>query len=431
MFEQSRLRIKSLDRRFSEIRDSAVVMVGQTTLQVTNYAFHFVVARLLGPANYGLLVALLALAEPIPAGPLRQIFSQRMASTPVEQRPFVIRHSVWLALRWNAIYAVVLIVLLAIFARPLQSFLKLSGITPLIILLILLLVGQLVSFANGLVEGMERFKLLSLSMIVQGIGRLAFATALAGLGVVGALIASPISSVLSILTSGIPLFKVARRSGPDILPDFPPFLTYYFYLAISQPVSLLLIGIDVIMARRLLIPEHAGYFAALSTLGRITIYISGAVAVVLFPRLVRQLKKERHTSPVKILLPGLLLSLTISALVPVMFALFPKLIINVLYGLRYPGLEPILWVYAMALLPVVVVKIVSQYFLATRALAFPVLVGLAIAVKVVLLSLFHDSLLHMVLVVGIVNLSIAIILLMITVFASSLGREKAPVSTES
>jgi O-antigen/teichoic acid export membrane protein len=192
-----------------------------------------------------------------------------------------------------------------------------------------------------------------------------------------------------------------------------------------------LIGIDVIMARRLLIPEHAGYFAALSTLGRITIYISGAVAVVLFPRLVRQLKQESHASPAKILLPGLLLSLAISVLVPGVFALFPKLIINVLYGSRYPGLESILWVYAMALLPVVAVRIVSQYFLATRALAFPVLVGLAIAVKVVLLSLFHDSLLRMIFVVGIVNLSIAIILLVLIVFASSPGEEKVSASVES
>jgi O-antigen/teichoic acid export membrane protein len=382
------------------LRSSLWVFAGAMTINVTGYLYHFVLARLIRPADYSLLVALLALAGPLTSslGPLRMLFAERIASAPAAQHPHLIRLTLRQSAQWAVGVAGLLALILLAGGRLIQAFLDVPDLSQLLLIALLLEANLAYGAISGIVQGLERFVALGVSSMLLGL-------ALAGFGVLGALSGVPAGLLGAALVCAIPVMAAARQPAAPS-PALPKaVLPYFSYLLINRLVLSLLINVDVIMARRLFDANTAGLYAALSVLGKIALYLPGAVTVVLFPKIVHQLGGEGR--PLRVMLPSLALSLGTSALVPLAFALAPGLLVSLLFGAQYVGLEPVVWQYGLAMLPLVVTRVLVPYFLASRSVAFTLLVGAATAAEVGLMTLFPNGLSSFTLIVGGVNLALA------------------------
>jgi O-antigen/teichoic acid export membrane protein len=408
--------IKRLDVHFPEFRRSVVLTAGLSVLNLSNYLFHFVVARIIGPAEYGLVVALLALVEPLnqPFTPLRMLFAERVASVGEGRRPAVIRHLLRLSGKWMAVLIPVSFALLFLLRRPIETLLNASAPEFPFLLALILQYSFVFSLASGLIEGQERFGRLSIGGVVVGVVRLlvGIVAAVVGWGAVGVIAASPVSYLVASVVLLVPLFAAFRQPDGEVsFAGSRDMLPYYLYLTASQILLALVINVDTIMARRLFNADTAGLYAALSILGKSALYLPGAVGIVLFPSIVRQLSEDGHDRrPLQIVLPSLALALILAAVVPLIFALVPKIVVDTLYGPQYPAIIPILWLYAVAILPLVLIMIVSKYFLAVRHVVFPALLAVTLAAKILLLVFFHQTLKMTTLIVGLSNLCAALVL---------------------
>jgi O-antigen/teichoic acid export membrane protein len=303
--------------------------------------------------------------------------------------------------------AVLLALILLAGGRLIQAFFDIPDLAQLLLIALLLEANLAYGAISGIVQGLERFVTLGISSILLGLVQLGIGVGLtlAGFGVLGALSGVPAGLLGAALVCAVPVIATARQPAAQ-QPVFPKaVLPYFSYLLINRLLLSLLINVDVIMARRLFDPDTAGLYAALSVLGKIALYLPGAVTVVLFPKIVRQLGGESR--PLRMMLPSLALSVGTSAFVPLAFGLAPGLLVSLLFGSQYIGLEPVVWLYGLAMLPLVVTRVLSPYFLASRSKVFTLLVGMATAAEIGLMILFPGGLSSFTLIVGGINLALA------------------------
>ena len=186
--------------RASLPRAFLVVAPAMAAANALNYAFNLVMSRLLGPADYGALGALLALVlvGTVPGVALQAVVARHttLAGRAVGRL-------------WSRVLVAVLAVggalgLLALAASPaVAAFLHLPSLGPCLWLAAALLPLPLLSAVQGMLQGREWFGLLAAVLLVAAAGRLAVGLGLVegGLGVEGALAATAIGSAVAVLVA--------------------------------------------------------------------------------------------------------------------------------------------------------------------------------------------------------------------------------------
>lgn len=265
-----------------------MLVAGLTVVNVTNFAFHFIISRRLGPDSYGALGALLGiiLVLTVPAGALQVVITREVASrrsgedgaiVPVVAGPLLAE-----AVLWGSGAAL----LLAAASPLLRSFLHLPSIST-----ALLLGAYAVPVAIGLVPravllGEMRFKLVALATVIGGLARLVLGVILveAGAGVNGAVAASVIAAVVeaAVLLPGM-------RSMLQEAEDVDPLRTRWSDTSSALVAMVgfwLFTGIGTVLARHYLPRAESGFYAAAWTAATAAMFLPGAVSLVAFPRFV-------------------------------------------------------------------------------------------------------------------------------------------------
>jgi O-antigen/teichoic acid export membrane protein len=195
--------------RASLPRAFLVVAPAMAAANALNYAFNLVMSRLLGPADYGALGALLAL---VLVGTVPGVALQAV----------VARHTTLAGEAVGRLWARVLVAvvavggalgLLTVAASPaLRAFLHLQPLGPCLWLAAALLPLPLLSAVQGMLQGREWFGALAAVLLVAAAGRLAAGVGLVsgGLGVSGAMAATAIGSAVAVLAA-VP--RLRARAG--------------------------------------------------------------------------------------------------------------------------------------------------------------------------------------------------------------------------
>ena len=161
-----------------------------------NYMFHPVLGRLLSPADFGDVQALISLItqSAIIFGAFSVVAVNITTNT---ENPHE-RDAIITELQKIAFWIIgVVFVLLLLSVSELKSFFNFSTIYPLLGLAIILPISAITTFRNAFLQGVGRFASLSLAGIISSAGRLFFAVAfiLLGFGVFGATVGIIIANV--------------------------------------------------------------------------------------------------------------------------------------------------------------------------------------------------------------------------------------------
>ena len=304
------------------------------TTNVSNFVFHVIISRLLGPATYGALGALLnvILVLSVPLGALQAAIT-RAESAQVNRAGHGIGLRVSL-IRAVAIGVLATVVFIAM-APMVDGFLHLQSSIPMMLLAIWVIPSLVGAVLQGVLMGRMRFTVVAVATVIGGvIGRLALGVLLVelGFGLDGAIMASVLSQLLLTLMLLAPLFSEiihtkVREVGVGFRSAVHSVLALGGYWVLATE--------DTVLARHFLPSHVAGLYASASTAGRIALFLPGAIGMLAFPRFSRDGGRgelSRTTLRWSFSLTALLGLISAAIL-----AAIPSIIIEILFGKSYLG----------------------------------------------------------------------------------------------
>ncbi|WP_298445137.1 oligosaccharide flippase family protein [Ferrimicrobium sp.] len=253
-------------------------LIATLVVNLSNFVFHMVISRLLGPSSYGELGSLLNLMVivTVPLGALQAAVTHAEASRREAQRPGV---NVGRLLRQGTGFGVVGAFVIIALAPVITSFLHLGSTWLVVVLAVWLIPSVLGAVLQGVLIGRLRFGPVALaSLLGSFVGRLAFGIVLVQLGggVLAALSASVFAQLILTGIVGGVLFRdiVSRRQGErtgiELRGSVLAILALGGFWVLSSE--------DTVLTRHFLIAHDAGIYAAAATAGRVALFLPGAIA---------------------------------------------------------------------------------------------------------------------------------------------------------
>lgn len=376
------------------MRAGSIVFVGIAAANLGNYLFHFISARLLGPAPYGDLASLLALAGLIglPLGGVQFALARWVAHFGARGEADAIgalyRRSVFLGLGLGALLTLLLLAL----AVPLQHALGIKSLPAVLLTALVTAPAVLTPVVMGLAQGLQRFRLFSVALIAGAPVRVLLALLLltSGLGVAGAMSATLTATVVAVLIPVIALGGWHRRGrGLPSPVRAHEAASYVFPVTLGLLAITSLTTVDVIVAKAAF-PEHAaGVYGGASLIGRVILYLPTAIVTVLLPKVSARSAENRETGD--ILEKSLLATGAFCALATLIYVLAPGLIVRIALGTKFEDASGLLWMFALAMTGYALLNVLLAYNIGRGRSSFSwLLVGGALT-QLAGFEVFHGS----------------------------------------
>ncbi len=292
----------------------------------------------------------------------------------------------------------------------LAVFLHLNSTQDIVLLGIVLIVSLVSPLNLGVLQGLQRFGWVATITLLLPVLRLVLVVSfvLLGFGVKSAILGIAISTLLTYLVSFQPLWKLLR--GPRAHSGSLKSVWSYAILAAAIAGGIVtLCSVDTVLAGHFLNTHDTGLYAALATIGRTILFITGSIGVVMFPRVVtlHEQKKPHWHVAVQAMLGALILS----AAVEMMFFLAPSLITKLLFGQAFTAIAELLPLYGLAMSLLSISQILSTYFLAMGNRTIILIIFLACLLLICLITWHHGSIAQLVQAVLIANVVFVLALL--------------------
>ncbi len=354
---------------------------------LSNFVFHVIVSRLLGPSNYGALGALLntLLVLAVPLGALQTVVTKaESARLHNEGHGIGLRTSLSRAVVAGVVGTGILVVL-----SPLvNSYLHFQSSVPMILLAIWVFPAVVGAVLQGVLMGRLRFSAVAVAAVVGGIvGRLVFGVLLIelGFGLDGAVVASVLSQVIVTVILLVPLMPEVVHSkvkelGIGLRSGIHSILALGGYWVLATE--------DTVLARHFLPAKEAGFYASASTAGRIALFLPAALGMLAFPRFARDKGAGPLTrSTIRWSFPATAVLGLISAAI---LLVVPSLVIEVLFGNSYQGAQSAVRILGVEAAGLGILALLTYLHLARDSLD-SLYAWLGAAAAFVGIELFHGS----------------------------------------
>jgi len=351
---------------------------------IANYIFQIVMGRMLDVELFGVLNALLSLFTivSIPVSAILLVTSKYVSelnTVGVSDKP-VIKKILY--------YALILFICFSVLGTSLSgvlgSFLKIENRHLVSFVIISASVGFLVPVATGGLQGRKLFLALGVVNLIIPLTKLfgSVIFVLLDLDLYGVILSISLGNIFALITGLFVLkfglkdifLKVKNSTKLNILK--------FAGISLLINVGLTIItNIDIILIKHLFSAEETGIYSTASILGKIILYISTSLVVVMFPFVTEAV--VRKDSIIWILKKAILYGGGLSLFCAVCLNIFSRHIISILFGSRYLNatehIFPIsLWIFAVSIL-----YIIAYYLLAidkAKTMAFLLLSGCLVSI---------------------------------------------------
>ena len=388
------------------IAGSFVLFVGSMFANFGSYLYHLLMGRMLGPVNYGVLTALISLLYiiSIPALTLATTIVKFASVAKAKKNYAKVYFLFYDFSRKLLVVSVIIFILFAFGSQVIAEFLQIPSRALIILTSSLFLISLLPTVNNGILQAFLNFPFLAANSIFGVILKLALAVGLVKLGfsVGGAMMAILISSLIIYLVSFFPLrflwqYKqslLLRNKGKVAKIDWSKITSY------AAPVFLAVLGLtslyttDIILVKHFFPAFQAGLYAALAVMGKIIFFASNAVPMVMFPLVSERYENGGRYRP--FLSQSLILVSGLSAGITGFYFLFPKLMVNILYGPSFLTASPYLGMFGIFISLYSLSSVLTSFFLSIRKTRVAFFVLSAAITQIALIWLFHASILQVI-----------------------------------
>jgi len=389
-FMRQRLsRLKSDDL----IRDSFLMFAAGMVFNVFSYGYHFYVGRALGPADYAVVGSLLSLVAilGVPMGTVQAVITNFVSRYNAKGEQSKVSFLFSFSTKRLFLLGLVCSLALALSAPIVASFLKIESTGPILALSVVFFFSFLSPVTNGILNGMQNFRAASFLTALGGLFKFFFGFLFVYLGfrVSGAIFAFALSGLIPLLLS----FYLLRNLPTEKTPV--PLSGLFSY---SRPVFLSLVclaifsNIDVILVKHFFPATEAGYYAAAALFGRLVFFVAGPIASVMFPKVSDLMEKGLdYFSTLK---KALALVFLISSGASLAFLLVPTWFILPLFGSAYLPAASLLFLFGLSMLFYALSNMLVMFCLSVQRYFFLPNLLFFSALEILLIYLFHSSLIQ-------------------------------------
>lgn len=368
---------------------SAIMIVGSNSINAINYLYHLIMGRILGPAGYGELAALISLIGilGVVSTGISLAVTKYVSSATNDQETNSL--SQWLKVKLFQLSLAFSIFILI--TSPLTSaFLHLS-----INHIFVIAASFLFSFSSvlnrAILQGLLKFKDMVISVLLENISKLVIGVILVLLGfqLSGAMVGILISAIIGwYLTNRFLHFsKLSRPQSPKYIKS----IIFFTIPVIIQTVATTsLYTADLILVKHFFSSHNAGIYASLSTLGKIIFFGTSPIAAVMFPLVSKQY--SRGGSYKKIFNFSLLTTAILSTLIIVIYWLFPQISIKILYGSAYLEASNLLVFFGIFMALFTLSSLYMNLGLSLGKIRIVIFPSIAAILQIILIWFNHQSL---------------------------------------
>ncbi|MFH2145252.1 MAG: oligosaccharide flippase family protein [Candidatus Omnitrophota bacterium] len=386
----------------SLLKDSTILFFASIVANVFNLLYQLFMARNLEPVDFGVLNMLLSLlvVTSVPVNVLQTVTAKFMATFKADN--YLNKISLFLRVFFKRalISGLALFLFVLISSGKIAAFFKIQNRFPVIMSGLIMMVSTILPFNLGGLQGLQKFKGLGATLIISGGLRLLFGIVLVnfGLKVSGALGAIVLGSIAAVLFSSI-LLKTSF-AGPekdtvgfdDGKLDFKAIYKFALPILVALPSFSLLTNMDVIFVKHLFSPLEAGYYSIAQMVGKVIFFLPSAVIIVMFPKASANYARNENTTYIlkKCLIIIGLLCFSASGFC----IIFPELVLKMLSGRAYLECIPLIAPFSISMSFFALINAFLFYHLSVNNLKFIYIFLAAAAIQVILILLFHGTLLE-------------------------------------
>jgi O-antigen/teichoic acid export membrane protein len=407
------------------IRHNALLLTANVAIGAANFLLHPVLKRLLGVSAYGTFASLLAVQTIllIPVGILLILVARYASTYAAQQRLDRLNDLVRRLTRVFLLAGIAVALLLAIGSAPLSGFFQLQSSQALLILALSFVVAFASQVNLGAVQGMQRFGWFAVLTAMPAVSRLVFGATLAllGLGVNGAVWGLTLAAACQYAASFQPLRGLLGGTRGASEP-FRSMIAFSTTTTLALACLTLLFNLDTVLAKHYLDGRDAGLYAAVAVLGKTSLFVTGSVVTVMFPRVTALHARGERTSGVA--LQSLAAVAALAGLAELAFAIVPAPIMRLLFGGDMVAVAGQLAWYGLAMLFLALSQALISYFIAVGSRRYVVAPYVCCPLMVLLIVVHHQSVADIVRAVVVANGLLCATLMVFFLLVA--GQEKVP-----
>jgi O-antigen/teichoic acid export membrane protein len=383
------LRIKNL-----VFTRSSSLFVALMIGNVIAYFYQMAMARLMIPAEYGVVVTLTSVSYllDVVSRTIQTSVTKTTASlnevNSKRSRPIFIA-----TLRTTVPIAILIIAGIWISSGWLAKFLKIDSNLPIILLGLYASLHFLAPVPRGILLGFNRINEAGFTIIIEPIARLAIGVLLIiwGWKVSGAITGYIIGGTLAFMAGVIPIRKLLAFKGAPATSRLTT-SGHERYAAIVFVMNLCLMviaSIDQIVVKHYFSPEIAGNYAVTFVIGRVIVMTAISLGIVIFTRsATMEMNDPKRVQP---FMKSILLMVAISLLTIAATWIAPGIIIHLQAGSQYGLAQSYLRLIAVEMLFFGLVYVQTYYHISIGEMRGLWLLLAATGLEIAFLAIFHSS----------------------------------------
>lgn len=406
------------------------MILGSNSVNALNYLYHLIIGRLLGPASYGELAALISvvgLLGMIP-GSINLVIIKYISAAKTEDK--LVNLINWLKRR--VLKGALLSALVILIISPLiSSFLHIDNLIYLVLIAVFFPFSILALLNRAVLQGLLRFKEMILSLLIESGIKLVLSIVLVYLGymVGGAMLALAIAGISGWFITRLYL-NYPNKKETDILPEIKSMIAYSFPVLVYTIAATSLYSSDLILVKHFFTSHDAGLYASLSTLGKIIFFGTGPIGSVMFP-IISQ-RYARGIGYEKVFIYSFLATLTISLAILSVYLLVPELAISMLYGSAFRESADLLAWFGLFITLFTLSSLLINFNLSLGRTKVVVLPFFAAIAQITIIWFNHQNLLEVISISILVTALLLVSLLIYSIYAHrKFNRNKTGITNSS
>lgn len=348
------------------LKNSIIISIGTFVMAILNFLFHVYVGRVLSPAEYGVFGALMALflLIALPAGAISTAimkFTAEANDKKEYKKIGLIRKKIFNKAVFYGIIAFLIIIALSV---PLMNYLKLTSFSSIAIVGFTFIFAMILPVNRGILLGMKKFKEYSINNVIESVSRLVLVIILLTIGFKSnaAIFVYGLGYLIAfiIIFTQIKETKINKYESKEKI-NLKPFYYIMFIVLLSNLFIQAIINVPTLLIKHYASSEFTGFWNAALNLARVSLFVTGSIALVMFPEIAEKKEDFHHKKTFR---KALALTLIAGFLFAIFVAIFSKLIITILYGNPYLPAVPILSWLGFAMIPLGLLQLWINYRIA-------------------------------------------------------------------